>query len=153
MPSAAVCQIGDCIVSEINSGTWSLSGFTAVRVWNPKSFSPSELATLRVVVMPVSQISEIVTRQRRIKVMQFDIGIEKNIDPDDVAAIDALVTFAQELANYFFYDAVNFGKRTVVGYTSARYTDTEYDLHASMVDLRTRGTFLANIRVEATDIS
>ena len=74
--------------------------FIAVRYYVP-AFTLEELKTLHVSVIPKSVAEQINTRNTTQGEYQVDIAVQKHVDPSDLSAVDALMSFVQEITDYF----------------------------------------------------
>jgi len=74
--------------------------FTAVRYYLPV-FTLEDMKTLHVSVVPKSVAEQIDTRNTTQGEYQVDIAVQKQADPSDLAEIDSLAAFVQEIADFF----------------------------------------------------
>ena len=109
--SCLSADIADAIVSELNGETFSQT-FTAVRKWIAK-WTLSQLATLRVSVVPGPTTYEPMDRRRDDERHQVDIAIQQKIDPSSNTAIDALVTLLEEFVTHFRSRELTAGSVTI----------------------------------------
>jgi hypothetical protein len=93
-----IIQIADALVAELNAGTFSQT-FTAERAYVPR-FNLEEMAELRVTVVPKGVEITGGTRAKSVHDYRIDIGVQKKLDSDDLAGVDALMAFVEEIADY-----------------------------------------------------
>lgn len=99
MPSAALIEIADAVVTELNAAALSLP-FVAQRLYVP-SFSAQELTTLKVVVVPRAEDGAIAHRSATQHEYTVDVGILKKVAQPTLAEIDPLMLLAQEIGDFF----------------------------------------------------
>ncbi|MCL2646122.1 MAG: hypothetical protein FWD61_03840 [Phycisphaerales bacterium] len=90
-----VIDIADAIVTALKAEPLALD---AVRAYRPE-FELVELKTLRVSVVPRG--IEITSLNRNVNQhdVSIDVGVQKKVDPDDTAALDALMAKVQQIAD------------------------------------------------------
>ena len=94
---STVIDVANAVVTKLNAGEFS-QAFEAVRHYRP-TFDLGELETLHVSVVPESLTIKAVTRQESHFDCAIDIGVQKKVDVDDQAALDALMNLVEELAD------------------------------------------------------
>lgn len=102
---STITTIADAVVARLNAGSFS-ENFTAERHYQP-SFDLTDLETLRVSVVPRSLAILGASRRQSQYDAQIDIGIQKRLSAepsDDQAEIDALLTLAEEIADYLRFE-------------------------------------------------
>lgn len=100
MPDAAHVSLQKAIVSELTTGTWSLT-FSARRVLDPMT-ELVDLEALTVAVVPAKIATDHLTRGKLQDTPEIDIGIMKHLAPGDyLTEADALAYLAQEIADHF----------------------------------------------------
>jgi len=104
-------QVADAVVTELDGESWSLE-FTAMRAWRCRH-KLDELTTLRVTVLPGPSSVETLTRGRDTEKYTTDIVIQKQVDPDDNTAVDALVALAEEIRAHFRSKNLSAGSRAM----------------------------------------
>ena len=94
---STISNIANAVVEELNAGTFSLA-FEATTTLLP-SFELKELQTLKVTVVPRSQVFQRATRTQTGREIEIDIGIQKKFSGDDEA--EPLLSLVEEIANHF----------------------------------------------------
>jgi len=92
---ALVLDVADALVEALNGGAFSLP-FQAVRAYVP-AYRLQEMTALRVTVIPREVTSEPYSRGQRLYTVRIDVGVQKRVDPEDTAAVDALVDLVHEM--------------------------------------------------------
>jgi len=95
---STVTDIADAVVASLNAGTFS-QAFTAERKYVP-AVDLAELATLHVTVVPRTVAITTATRDSSYFDCTVDVGIQKKVNPDDIAELDALVDLTQEIVDH-----------------------------------------------------
>ena len=96
---AAIVQLADAVVADLNAATFSQS-FTVQRSYLPR-WKLEELATIRVTVVPKDDVGERASRAQWQEDYQLDVAIQQRLGANETAQMDALVLLGQELADYF----------------------------------------------------
>ena len=100
MADAESVLIAKAVVTELNAGTFS-QAFTAERNYDPE-FALSDLATLRITVIPAAITRENDTRTTQQKTYPVEIGVQKKLAETDITAeMDALLYLVQEIMDHF----------------------------------------------------
>ena len=94
---AVITDITDAVVASLNSGSFSRP-FTAQRRYQP-SFELPEMQTLQVSVVPKSVSITKATRDSGYFDFAIDIGVQKKVNTEALAEIDALMTLMDEIAD------------------------------------------------------
>jgi hypothetical protein len=94
---ATIVAIADAVVAELNGTTFS-QAFTAVRHYQPV-FELSEMAELRVSVVPRSVASNGLDRNRDSFDYRIDVAVQHKIDPTQ-GNLDALMELVEEIADH-----------------------------------------------------
>ncbi len=117
-----IAQVADAVVAELNDPErkW-VQTFTAERVWLARQAS-AELRRMQVTVMVGGGIKQLGASVQSLfnrgylrRTHEIQIVFRKNVDKDNIDAVDALAAFVENVADYFLADAVNGGKRKVAG--------------------------------------
>ena len=87
------------VVTEINAHTFT-TAITAVRKYLPE-FDLKDMATLHCTVVPKSMETVTANRAAEQDDIAIDVVLQKLADPADLAAVDALASLAQEVADFF----------------------------------------------------
>lgn len=95
---STIIAVADAVTTSLNAGTFSQE-FTAERRYQP-SFELSDMETLRVSVVPKSVSITNATRQHSFFDCAVDIGVQKKLDVDDPAQIDAMVDLVDEIIDH-----------------------------------------------------
>jgi hypothetical protein len=97
----SMADVAAAVVAELNGHTFSRT-FTAVRSYRPV-YPREEMAALHMTVVP-AEVSRLVSdRGHQVKDFTVDVSVQHGPDPLDLAALDGLTAFVEELADYFFY--------------------------------------------------
>ena len=96
---AAIVQLADAVVADLNAATFS-QPFTAQRSYLPR-WKLEELATIRVTVVPKDDVGERASRAQWQEDYQLDVAVQQRLGASETAQMDALVLLGQELADYF----------------------------------------------------
>lgn len=94
---AVITEIADAVVASLSSGSFS-QPFTAQRRYQP-SFELPEMQTLQVSVVPKSVSITKATRDSGYFDFAIDIGVQKKVNTEALAEIDALMTLMDEIAD------------------------------------------------------
>jgi len=95
---AVILDIADAVVTELNAASFSLE-LTAVRLYRPER-KLSEMATLRVSVVPKAVEISGATRNGHQHDYQLDIGVQKRFSEAESAEIDGLMDLVEEIADH-----------------------------------------------------
>lgn len=79
-------QLADAVKNAINDAAL---GFTAVRKWRPKT-ERDDLATGTIQVVPTGFASTMADRSKMREEYSVDVALQREVDPDDNDAVDAL---------------------------------------------------------------
>ena len=96
--SARVADLADAVMNDINGQAWSQT-FAAERGYLPR-FKFNELTTLRVLVVPKSEVESVASRSTTQREFGIDVGVLKKLDTDDNPEMDALVALTDELKEH-----------------------------------------------------
>jgi hypothetical protein len=108
------CQLRDAVVSELNDASRSWAGrFTAIAEWLPV-YEDADLATLRVAVVALTLGNTRNSRGDDRQVYGIGINLQQHVDPDDVAAVDALDELAEDVQDYYRRASIN-GEYPITG--------------------------------------
>lgn len=116
-----VTDIADAVVDALNGYSFSET-FTAVRSFRPR-YDLTELATLRVTVVPKSRTQEQLTRTSNREDIEIDVGIQKQVSTDD-GAVEDLMELADEIVD--FMDRNEVGGAKWMGMTNDPIYDPTY---------------------------
>jgi hypothetical protein len=92
-------DVADAVVAAIDGHTFSQSLTVSRKVLPLKKLEG--LDTVHVVVIPSTFSTETADRTRRATSYGIDIGIQKQIDPDSLAAFDAMFELFEETVSLF----------------------------------------------------
>jgi len=95
---AVVIDIADAVVAELNKTSFS-QPVVAERHYHPR-FDLSEMANLKVSVVPRSLTSSKLDRSSDSFDYQIDVAIQKRTDTNPVL-LDAMMTLVEEIADHF----------------------------------------------------
>jgi hypothetical protein len=99
MAEAQLIELADAIVAGLNAHSFS-QPFAAERKYLPL-FDDTELATLKVIVVPKSEDSDLLTRGKTQDDLKCDIGLLKQINPDDLhGSMDPLLKLCEEIRDF-----------------------------------------------------
>lgn len=94
---ASIIAIADAVTAELNATSFS-KPLTAVRHYEP-TFELSAMSTLRVSVVPRSQTSKTLDRNRDSFDFEIDVAVQKKTDPT-LANLDELMELVEEIADH-----------------------------------------------------
>ena len=94
---STIADLANGIVTELNTANFSLE-FNAETTLSPV-FELKELQTLKVTVVPRSQIFQRANRMQTAREVEIDIGIQKKFSGD--AEANPLLSLVEEIANHF----------------------------------------------------
>ena len=137
MPAVLV-DIAQAVVEDLNAQPFS-QAFTAVRSYVPRA-ALEDLDVLRVSVVPRSTRPGLAARGRRQREVAIDVGIQRRLaDPDNLAEIDALVAFVEEVV-----DSLEGRRLTAAG---AGFLEIENEPAVAVEHLDQKGVFTSVITV------
>ena len=115
-------DIADAVVTELNAAqvppaTGFGQTFTATRAYRPV-FDLAELKTLRVTVVPKGIEIVNITRNANQNDVSVDVAVQKKVNPDDAADMDALMTLVEKIGDFFRL-------RRLAAFPTALWTKTE----------------------------
>ena len=102
---AHILTIADAVVASLNAAEFSME-FTAARSYVP-SFALSEIADLRVTVVPKGIAISRGTRRQDQHDYQIDVAVQQKLehqgefDADSAAELDPLMALVEEIADHF----------------------------------------------------
>lgn len=112
---ATILAIADAVVAQLNATSFS-QPVAAERHYLPR-FELSEMAELRVSVVPRSVASKGLDRNRDSFDYRVDVAVQQKLDPTP-GNLDALVSLVEEIADHF-------RSEPLAGYPNARCTEVE----------------------------
>jgi len=92
-------EIADAVKTELNGHAFSQT-FTAERIFLPR-FELPEMSELKVSVVPRGIKIEREDRSHNRHDVQIDVAVQKKIDPEADAEIEALLDLCEEIGNFF----------------------------------------------------
>lgn len=92
-------EIAEAVTEELNATEFSLP-FIAAR-YRVLSWTPEDLAELRVAVFPSSYASQHASRRHTERRVTVEIAVQKHLRSVDSAAVDPLADLAEEIASHF----------------------------------------------------
>jgi hypothetical protein len=95
---AVVIDIADAVVAELNATSFS-QPLVAERHYQPR-FELSEMANLKVSVVPRSMTSSTLDRRNDSFDYQIDVAVQKRTDTNPVL-LDAMMNLVEEIADHF----------------------------------------------------
>lgn len=99
-PKSTVIQIAECVVAEINAGTFSKPNITAQRLYVP-DFDLEDMKELKVSVVPREVEYLPLDRVSNKYHATIDVAVQKKFSKGDTKEIDPLVYLVEEIADYF----------------------------------------------------
>lgn len=96
--AATIIAIADAVVESINAASLS-QPVSAVRHYQPK-FELSEMAELKVSVVPRSVLSKGLDRNRDSFDFKIDVAVQQKVEPT-ASNLDALMELVEEIADHF----------------------------------------------------
>jgi len=95
---STVVDVADAVVASLNGASFS-QPVSAERKYVP-AVDLAELVDLHVTVVPRAVSITTATRDSSYFDCTVDVGIQKKVNPDDVAELDALVNLTQEIVDH-----------------------------------------------------
>ncbi len=95
---STIVEVADAMVASLNGASFS-QPFTAVRSYLP-AVELAELKDLHVTVIPKSEAITVATRESDYFEPVIDVGIQKKVDPNDAAQMDAMCDLVQEIIDH-----------------------------------------------------
>ncbi|MFM7842918.1 MAG: hypothetical protein ACKPEY_01640 [Planctomycetota bacterium] len=96
---AAILQLADVIVADLNAATFSQS-FITERSYLPR-WRLEDLSTIRVTVVPKDNVGERASRSQWQEDYQIDVAVQQRLGSNEQDQADGLIQLAEELADYF----------------------------------------------------
>ena len=102
MTQSLIAQMTEAVVAELNAPGTSFEGqFAAERHYRPRfQIEAGDLDDLRVTVVPRGISIEKATRAGDVHEVQIDVAVQKRLDDESPAAIDALMLMVQQIADH-----------------------------------------------------
>ena len=98
MADSTLIALADAIVASLNDGTFSVP-FQAERGYRPVVELPV-LETVKVTVIPKSLSISAATRADGFYDCAIDIGVQRKVNPDEPAELDALMKLVEEISDH-----------------------------------------------------
>lgn len=98
MADSTIIALADAVVARLQEGTFSLP-FDVQRGYRPVVELPA-LAAVKVTVIPKSLAISAATRADGFHDCAIDIGVQRKVNPDEPAEIDALMKLVEEIADH-----------------------------------------------------
>lgn len=98
MADSTIIAVADAIVAKLQAGTFSQPCEIA-RGYRPVVELP-DLATAKVTVVPKSLSISAATRTDGFYDCAIDVGVQRKVNPDDPAELDALMTLVEEIGDH-----------------------------------------------------
>ena len=98
MADSSLIALADAIVASLNAGAFSLP-FEAHRGYRPAVGLP-DLAAVKVTVIPKSLTISAATRADGFYDCAIDIGVQRKVNADDPAELDALMRLVEEIGDH-----------------------------------------------------
>ncbi len=98
MADSTIIALADAVVAGLNAGPFSLP-FTVQRGYRPAVALP-DLAAVKVTVIPKSLTITAASRADGFYDCAIDIGVQRKVNPDDPAELDALMRLVEELGDH-----------------------------------------------------
>jgi len=95
---SVILDIADAVVASLNAGSFALE-FEAERKYQPV-FELHDMQTLRVSVVPKSLAITTAARDSGFFDCAIDIGVQKKVNADDSAELDALMNLVEQIADH-----------------------------------------------------
>lgn len=92
--AAKIIEIADQLIIELNANPFSIA-FVSARSFNP-IFSPEEMGTLRVSVIPTGARVELLSRNKSSEDFQVSVAVQKRV-ADLSAAVEPLLALIEEI--------------------------------------------------------
>lgn len=118
MADSTILALADAVVAGLNAGTFSLP-FTVQRGYRPAAELP-DLAAVKVTVIPKSLAITAASRADGFYDCALDIGVQRKVNLDDPAELDALMRLVEELADHLRFKRLD-------GFPAAAWLSIEND--------------------------
>jgi hypothetical protein len=141
--------IADAVVAEMEAGTW-LEPFAIARVYN-ETKPKRECDNFQISVMYQSTPQKLNTRSKRERRHTILIGMRKNVNFEDDAAVDEAAAFAEQVADYWAAGSGG-GLRRIAG-TTADVTEMVHDPICAADQLDGRLQFFSLVTLSVLEIT
>lgn len=148
MSEPRAATMADAILAQMDAATWE-EAFDAERAYLERVLK-TEAEKTRITAMIVSTERKNVTRGKRQLTHTISLGIRKNINPENVDAVDAMGNFAETIADY--WDADTGGGRKVVSNTSGSVANVVHDPLYSPSDLDQNRQFFSVVTLTVIEV-
>lgn len=133
MPNARIIAAADALANALAAAELSQS-FTAARVYVPE-YEKKDLGEIKIALVPKGEATtQSVSRLRVEDLHQIDVGIHRLAAADDLGALDALMLFVDEVADFI---------RNNGPYGTAVWLSTESPMIYDQAKLTDEGIFLS----------
>ncbi len=95
---SVILDIADAVVASLNAGSFALE-FEAERKYQP-AFELQDMQTLHVSVVPKSLAITTAARDSGFFDVAIDIGVQKKVNADESAELDALMNLVEQIADH-----------------------------------------------------
>jgi hypothetical protein len=95
---SVILDIADAVVASLNAGSFGLE-FEAARKYQPV-FELQDMQTLHVSVVPKSLAITTAARDSGFFDVAIDIGVQKKVNADESAELDALMNLVEQIADH-----------------------------------------------------
>jgi hypothetical protein len=95
---SVILDIADAVVASLNAGAFALE-FEAARKYQPV-FELQDMQTLHVSVVPKSLAITTAARDSGFFDVAIDIGVQKKVNADESAELDALMNLVEQIADH-----------------------------------------------------
>lgn len=95
---SVILDIADAVVTSLNAGSFALE-FEAERKYQPV-FELQDMQTLHVSVVPKSLAIATAARDSGFFDVAIDIGVQKKVNTDEAAELDALMNLVEQIAHH-----------------------------------------------------
>lgn len=111
MTTSLHLAVAQAVATDLEGGSWSQQISPAAK-WRVR-YQLTELKELKVSVLPGPSTVIARTRGRDQEKYTSDIVVQKQVNPDDLTAVDALVVLAEEFRAYFRNKSLTAGTRNM----------------------------------------
>lgn len=133
-----LADLATAVVAKLNAGSYTRP-FTARRAYQPVH-ELEDLATLQVTVVPRALEPSLAARGTRTRDVTVEIGVQQQVDPASLPAVDALVTLVEELVD-------DLEGQRLPDYPNAAFVSLTSEPIAAAEHLREKRVFTALIAV------
>lgn len=140
--------VADAVIDQMIAETSWAEAFDITREYI-ESQQAEDADTIRITVIHAATARKLTARNRRQLTHSILLAIRRNVDPENVDAVDAMTAFAESVAD--FWDSTSDGGKRVVTGTAATVADVQHDPTYSASDLNERRQFYAVVNLTVVE--